>query len=362
MINPTPLLPTGIRTRNDSLIIDFMYQGQRFRETLRTKPTKTAIKEAFRKREAVLYDIAMGRFEYSKHFPHSKNSLKYSNNKSSLVTIKDILEKWLLIATKRCQRSTMRDYNSAVYHHLIPTFGELNLDQFSVSHVYDWLDEISISQKRINNVLSPLRQALQEAFYDELIDKNPMDRFRHLAAQPREPSPFYKDEIFKILSQLTGQERNLIQFAFYSGLRTSELIALRWEDVDLDKNSIHVRIAIVRGREKTTKTMSGQRTIELLPESRDAIEQQLLISPNSLRVFNDPTTDAQWLGDHIIRKRIWIPALKAAGVKYRNPYQTRHTYASMLLSAGENPLKVAQQMGHKDWGMIRKTYGRWIQE
>ncbi|RMH36814.1 MAG: hypothetical protein D6694_13555, partial [Gammaproteobacteria bacterium] len=47
-------------------------------------------------------------------------------------------------------------------------------------------------------------------------------------------------------------------------------------------------------------------------------------------------------------------------VRYRPPYQTRHTYASMMLSAGANPLWVARQMGHKDWGMIRKRYGRWI--
>jgi integrase len=54
------------------------------------------------------------------------------------------------------------------------------------------------------------------------------------------------------------------------------------------------------------------------------------------------------------------PALQRANDKYRTPYQTRHTFASMLLSRGENPLWVAEQMGHKDWGMIRKVYGRWI--
>ena len=91
-----------------------------------------------------------------------------------------------------------------------------------------------------------------------------------------------------------------------------------------------------------------------------AIQNQLLHSADKLRVFNDPTTDSQWKGDHIIRKRIWIPSLEAAKIEYRNPYQTRHTFASMLLSAGRNPLWVAQQMGHKDWGMIRKVYGRWI--
>jgi integrase len=81
---------------------------------------------------------------------------------------------------------------------------------------------------------------------------------------------------------------------------------------------------------------------------------------NAERVFHDPKTDSPWGGDHIIRKRVWMSALKAANITYRNPYQTRHTYSSMLLSSGSNPLWLAQQMGHKDWGMIRKVYGRWI--
>ncbi|MCV6610308.1 MAG: tyrosine-type recombinase/integrase [Amphritea sp.] len=78
--------------------------------------------------------------------------------------------------------------------------------------------------------------------------------------------------------------------------------------------------------------------------------------------FLDPTTGKPWGGDHIIRKRVWTSALAKAGIKYRNPYQTRHTFASTMLSAGKNPLWVAQQTGHKDWGMIRKVYGRWITE
>ena len=47
-------------------------------------------------------------------------------------------------------------------------------------------------------------------------------------------------------------------------------------------------------------------------------------------------------------------------MRYRNPYQTRHTYASMMLSAGENSLWVAKQMWHRDTEMIIKNYGRWI--
>ncbi|MNP80041.1 hypothetical protein D3C76_1780160 [compost metagenome] len=52
--------------------------------------------------------------------------------------------------------------------------------------------------------------------------------------------------------------------------------------------------------------------------------------------------------------------MKKAGVRYRRPYQTRHTYASMMLSAGEHPMWVAKQMGHSDWTMIARVYGRWM--
>ncbi|MBV1789026.1 site-specific integrase [Marinobacterium sp. D7] len=341
-------------------MLDFSYMGQRCRETLRVKPTKTAIKEASRKREAILYEIAMGTFDYAQHFPTSKNALKFGKNKGALVTIEEQLKQWINKAEKRCQYSTIRDYNSSIYYHLIPAFGHLTLDEFNVSHVYDWLDELSISNKRINNVLGPLRQALQDAFYDGLISQNPMDRFRYLSPETREPQPFNLDEIDRILAQLDGQSRNLIQFAFWSGLRTSELIALRWQDVDLAGSRIHIRRAIVRRREKSTKTVSGLRSVDLQPGAREALEAQFPNTGKLTRVFHDPTTNKPWAGDHIIRKRVWMPALKAAGVSYRNPYQTRHTFASFHLSQGKNPLWVAQQMGHKDWGMIRKTYGRWI--
>ena len=67
--------------------------------------------------------------------------------------------------------------------------------------------------------------------------------------------PFSPDEINAILGAADGPIRNLLQFAFWTGLRTSELIALRWEDVDGD--AIHVQRAKVRGKLKSPKTEAG---------------------------------------------------------------------------------------------------------
>jgi len=76
-------------------------------------------------------------------------------------------------------------------------------------------------------------------------------------------------------------------------------------------------------------------------------------------VFVSPHTGKKWQGDSYIRYE-WMKLIEHAGVKYRNPYQTRHTYARMMLSAGEHPMWLADQMGHSDWTMIAKVYGKWM--
>lgn len=354
----------GLMERGDSVQITFTYQGQRIRESIRLgrKPTKSIFAELNRKREAILYSIDMGTFDYSEHFPNSARAIKYSSNKGSLITVKQALNTWLIDAESRCEYSTIRGYTSAIRHHLDDSFGHLKLSELRLQHVKDWISTLTISKKRINNVLSPLRQVFADAYEEGDIIKNPLERFKSLPITTREPKPFSPTEIKKILEKLNGQEKNLIQFAFWSGLRSSELIALRWEDVDFDRNRFFVRHAIVYQREKSTKTKSGKRTVDLQSEALKALKDQTSYSKNADRVFLDPKNDKRWHSDQPIRKRIWIPALKKAGVEYRNPYQTRHTYASTMLSTGKNPMWVAQQMGHKDTSMIFRVYGKWISQ
>lgn len=175
------------------------------------------------------------------------------------------------------------------------------------------------------------------------------------------PNPFTPQEIKLILENAESQTQNLFKFAFFSGLRTSELIALEWGDVDFLRGTVKVSRASVRKIVKETKTQSGEREVKLLSPALEALNAQLPFTFEARgRIFHNPKTNSPWITDGQIRKSAWMPVLKAAGVPYRNPYQTRHTYASMLLSAGEDPMWVSHQMGHSDWGMIRKVYGRWI--
>lgn len=351
----------GVRARGKGIQIDFYFRGVRCRETLRLPPTARNIAFAKRKRESILHEIVVGTFDYSEHFPDSQNRLTFGSPPDP--TVKAKLDAFLEAARRRCEYSTWRDYRSAVEHHLEPVFGSLRLSQLTVAEIKAWLGGLTISNKRINNILVPLRGMLDDAHADGLIDRNPMTRIRNLSTRLEDPDPFSPSEIKCILAAAEPQLRNLFQFAFWTGLRTSELIALEWADVDWKRKALRVRRATVRKRTKDTKTAAGQRTVKLLVPAIEALQaqrEQTFLAGS--RIFHNPRTGVPWETDGQIRKTAWVPTLRRAGVTYRNPYQTRHTYASMLLSAGENPLWVAQQMGHKDWGMIRRRYGRWIPE
>ncbi len=174
--------------------------------------------------------------------------------------------------------------------------------------------------------------------------------------------PFDKQEVKALLEAAHHEQiKNLFQFAFFTGLRTSELIALEWGDIDLPNGVINVVRAVVKKQIKGTKTSAGKRKVMLLPPAIEALKAQMQYTfDNDQRVFHNPRTNQPWETDHQIRRTAWVHTIKKAGIRYRNPYQTRHTYASMMSSGGENIMWVASQMGHVDTEMVMKTYGKWI--
>lgn len=350
----------GVRARSPrSIEIDFYYLGQRCREAIKISPTKANLQFAKNKRAAILHEIGIGTFNYAAHFPDSKRAATLG--KVTNKTVADALDEFLLTSRRTCEASTLRDYQSAIEYHLKPAFGDFLLRKVTATQIKVWIGGLTISSKRINNVLIPLRSVLRDAFHDGILERDISARIRNLSFRTEEPQPFTPSEIKSILEHSEEQTRNLFQFAFWTGMRTSELIALEWGDIDFQRGIVKVSRASVRKIVKVTKTQSGEREVKLLELALAALSAQKPFTfLANKRIFHNPKTNAPWETDGQIRKSAWTPILKAAEVPYRNPYQTRHTYASMMLSAGENPMWVAHQMGHKDWGMIRKRYGRWI--
>lgn len=356
----------GVKPGSDSSIeISFMYQGVRCRERIALKPTATNLKRAELHRAAILDAILRGTFDYATTFPSSTRATQFSSTKPE--STKAYMERWLDRKEVEVKASTADGYRKIITYRIIPQFGDLPLSELSRKRIREWLDGLTISNKTLSNIQSCLRSALDDAVYDERIESNPLQGWtyqrREAPKQVDDVDPFTAEEQQAIQAQLHGQGRNLIQFAFWTGLRTSELVALDWGDIDWTKGVIRISRAMTQAatEAETTKTTSGQREVKLLKPALQALTDQKQHTFLAwAEVFQNPRTGERWAGDGPIRKTLWQPALKRAGVRYRRPYQTRHTYASMMLSAGEHPMWVANQMGHSSWLMISRIYGRWM--
>ncbi len=228
---------------------------------------------------------------------------------------------------------------------------------------------MTVKRKTIQLILTPLRKAIELGVTDEVLQMNPFDSIKLAKLLPREQrassfraDPFDIDEITAILAACTRDEDcNMLQFAFCTGMRPSEYIALQWKSVREKHHHIAVEGAYVDGQSKdTTKTPAGLRNIDIRLGALEALRTQHAYPGGELGlVFVNPVTRHQWNGDKPIYKR-WKEIITLAGVHYRNPYQTRHTFASSLLMLGANPLYVACQMGHTDTTLVTRTYGKWI--
>lgn len=267
------------------------------------------------------------------------------------------------------EHSTFIGYKKVCDARLIPYFGQVAIQDLKPAFIRQWIRGLDITSKTLSNILIPLRAIVEQALNDEYIKSNPLDKIviskllcKKTSRSDFKVDPFDRNEIKAVLEAAHHEQiKNLFQFAFFTGLRTSELIALEWEDIDLTNGVIHVCRAVVKKQIKGTKTFAGTRAVMLLPPAIDALNAQKKFTfNNGLRVFHNPRTKQPWETDHQIRRTAWVHTMKKSEVRYRNPYQTRHTYASMMLSGGENIMWVASQMGHVDTEMVMKTYGKWI--
>lgn len=380
-------LPTGVAIRygkdgSTSIRIAFMYQGVRCRETLENlTATKSHIKFAVNRRAAILDAITRGSFNYSKEFPRSKRLKRFQLEISGDVFIKTLLEKYEARIEKQLEYSTKRGYKNSIKNYLMPALGDILIKNLKPAHIVEMIEhmviwdnaaeqEIPLKAKTVRNHLIPLHEILQDALANKMIAENPMKHIflkRILPAESFESgyviNPFSRAEIEIILRSLdkpeTLRDKNMVQCWFFAGFRPSEIMALEWDNVDLRRGIAYIDRAIVLKRLKKPKTKASIREVMLLPPAMAAlIAQQPYTLGKHKQVFVRPTGDP-FIDDQQLW-RWWKRILKNAGVKYRNAYQCRHTYASTMLSNGENMLWVAEQMGHRDTEMVMRVYGKWI--
>lgn len=325
-------------------------------------PTPANVKWAHRLAAEIRERIRHGTFSMAEYFPATGTA-------GTLTTVASQLDTWL--AAQRIASSTRKTYESAArfwkdapVNEAGDPMGLTSLRSLRHSHVLTALaSRPLLTGKTVNNYVSVLRDAVALAIEDKILVSNPVAAVPHASHQKAPPDPFSADEVELILADMAAhydpREVDYCEFKFFTGLRPSEAIALRWPNVDLVKGELLICEAVVLGDRKDTKT-NVARVVKLNSRAKAALlRQRAHTYLAGGAVFYDPLHGEAWADERNFKKRCWAPCLKRLGLRYRPPYNTRHTYATLLLMRGVKTAFAAKQMGHSRQ-VFDSTYARWI--
>lgn len=287
-----------------------------------------------------------------------------STEQPSLLTFEAWACRWLENLTGA--KSTKRSYRNAIKGTWIPALGDKALDEIVHTDIKAVIagKAASVSGKTVNNLLIPLRGAFDDAVHDRLIAVSPAAAIENLAHQSPQPDPFEREEMEAILQHMAERYAPEIAdyytIAFQTGLRPSEQIVAAWPKVDFRRAQLRVDTARVDWEQKDTKT-HAVRDVDLSDVAMTVLRHQktrtfLAGGP----IFHNPTTGLPWADEQTQRRSYFNPTLKALGIRHRDAYQTRHTFATLALMGGVNPAYIARQLGHKDAQMVFRRYAKWI--
>ena len=346
---------TGVIVRDAHLQIDLRAQGFG-RERLDLPPTPGNIKYAERLRAEILGKIERGTFALADYFADSP---RVKADAPSL-TFKQLAAEWLSIKGPELQHSTLDHYTQTIESYHFNGWRGKHLVDLDYRQTMALLAALPENPKTFNNVASVFRQILEYGYKARLLREALHKHVVMRKHQKPGPDPLDLAEVDLLLARMRDtQARNYYEFAFFSGLRPSELIAMQWAKVDLHKGTVMVDVALTRWQEKGTKT-GTTRTVELTSRARAALDRQRAVTQLAGgHVFVDSEGKSFTTTDDPLRTW-WKPAMKLSGLRHRDARQTRHTFATICLMAGITPGWVAQQQGNSP-EMFFRVYSRWIE-
>ena len=385
----------SVRARKDTgfLFLDFRWNGRRYREQTTlpdTRENRSRLEKVLRRIEK---QIQQKTFDHATFFQRadgtvdqppisarqdshvsSSNAIGASDPPRIAIapiaapTFREFATQWLSEHAVEWRRSHFRTLESTVNGHLVRRFGDQPVNQIRKADILAFRAELSslpgrgkrpsMSNKRINGIIGPLKQILDEAA-ERYEFQAPTVNIRALKLRRTDVFPFTLDEVHRILATVRQDYRDYLLVRFFTGMRSGEVDGLKWKYVDFVSRLILIRETRVLGADDYTKTDGSQRDIQMSTPVYEALRRQEAVSlGRSDYVF------CNRLGAPIDNKnftdRVWGPLLRYLGLPVRRPYQMRHTAATLWLAAGESPEWIARQLGHANTQMLFRVYSRYV--
>jgi integrase len=244
--------------------------------------------------------------------------------------------------------STRRNYSFLLDRWIIPRWGDYELSEIRTIELESWLRSLARARStcaKIRNLMSVL---FNHAWRYELFDRNPIKLVRQSAKRRTAPNVLIPAEIKLLLDNLALRERTLVLLAASTGLRQSELFALKWGDIDFSQGTMNVTRSIAYGIVGRCKTEASQKPVPVHPMLAAALihwRDRCRYRESDDWIFaNEHHRGRHPYWGQVILRRLIRPVAERIGIKKRIGWHTfRHTYSTLLRSVGTE-FKVMQEL------------------
>jgi len=366
-------LPTGVEFIGKSIRIRFTVNGERRSETLAHPQTAKGIKAAADLRAQVVSLAKHGVLDdqrYAELFPASSYVMRTPE-----VLFGEYAQTWL--DSLEVVDGSRRNYKGLMNNYWMPHLAMLPMKAITPMVLRKVIAETEWKTATIKRAaIARIKALFRAAVLDEVVERNPTTSIQLPAKAKKQIEPFSVEEADAIIEWMNSNFSKRLQifaafyeFAFYTGMRTGEIMAMRWDEVDLDKKTAHVcRIVVDHKLVERTKT-KYTRTVMLNSRALAALQKAKAIAEDRDRHKRRVSTPSpfvfQPLGGSL---HMMVPetpaghfhkAVAALGLQHRPQYNCRHTYATMCLMSGLNPAFIAGQLGHSVQVLLT-TYAKWL--
>ena len=304
-------------------------------------------------------------------------------------TVKAVFNDFLKCRTELGQ-TTLSRYKLLFDHQIGPYLGARKLNTITRSDVRGWVATIKekgnkrtggpLAPKTVKNALSLLSTIFNHAIYDlEIVEKNPCTRIKIPdTAKASTVTEFYTEdevaELLRLLSEKLNDPRScthatLLFLILFTGMRTGEVMGLKWKNVDFDKKQITIEAERLYTSESgvvdgTTKTESSKRTISVPDFVMDMLAKLKRHQDFVMEVEGSNFTYTDYVAitatgepQHPRNMYKWFKKFqKANGLKDATVHDLRHTHAAMLSRMGVKIIDISKRLGHSNTRITQEVY------